>query len=248
MTIEVEKGSVGPIVFMEKSKWQFVINHTVTRINHDTRRPAQQIKRVACVTHDGAAKAVDGIIGPVARHLHDGRSDNGFLEPGNLRFHLDGTDSHRLTRLIHCLVTHMTDTGNDLFTLNGNDKNAAGVAHAVGEQGGIPRIHHDDVGILQWSSFLINETTDKTAVGLVGTFHIDLTLVVDGHGDRVEADELTDGIGDAFASHVGSDTEVLEFVEDEHDAVTVGLALQILQRLAHRDPIEAMGNLLCIDA
>ena len=32
-TIEVEKGSVGPIVFMEKSKWQFVINHTVTRIN-----------------------------------------------------------------------------------------------------------------------------------------------------------------------------------------------------------------------
>ena len=32
-TIEIQKGSVGPIVFMEKSKWQFVINHTVTRIN-----------------------------------------------------------------------------------------------------------------------------------------------------------------------------------------------------------------------
>ena len=32
-TIEIEKGNVGPIVFMEKSKWQFVINHTVTRIN-----------------------------------------------------------------------------------------------------------------------------------------------------------------------------------------------------------------------
>ena len=73
-------------------------------------------------------------------------------------------------------------------------------------------------------------------------------LVVDGHGNGIETDELTDGIGHALASHVGSDTEVLEFVEDEHDAVTVALALQILQRLAHRDPIEAMRNLLCINA
>ncbi len=87
----------------------------------------------------------------------------------------------------------MTDTGNNLFTLNGNDKNATGIAHAVGEQSGIPWIHHDDVGILQRPSFLINEAPDEAAFSDLSDYTEQISKWKSGtltYSDEAEASDV----------------------------------------------------------
>ena len=139
----------------------------------------------------------------------------------------------------------MTDTGNNLFTLNGNDKNATGIAHAVGEQSGIPWIHHDDVGILQRPSFLINEAPDEAAFGLEDGFDVDFVVLPPGHLDGIETNHLADGVGHGLVLDRGRHLVVLQVVIDEDDLVAACVLLQIFQGIAHRHVTEGVRDTLC---
>ena len=149
--------------------------------------------------------------------------------------------------LIQGLIAHKTDAGDDLGLLHGDDKHTAGIANTASDVGRIGGIEYRDIGILHGLVHLVDQAANHSVISLVGTFHIDFTPSLDGHGDGVEVDELPDGLGNGLVLDAGSDTKVLQIVKDENDVVLAGLALQVTQGITHRYVFKPMSNALCLD-
>ena len=62
------------------------------------------------------------------------------------------------------------------------------------------------------------------------------------HGDRVEADDLADGIGYALLAHVSGDLEVLKIVVSKVDDIVSGDGAQIAQGIGHGSVAERVGD------
>ena len=85
---------------------------------------------------------------------------------------------------------------------------------------------------------------DKALVargGLLHTFYCDFRAV-DAHADGVEANHLTDGIGDGFAVYGGGDAKVFQLVIKEVDFIGACLIVQLAQGIAERHIIVFSGD------
>ncbi|GJG28402.1 hypothetical protein PRRU23_21020 [Segatella bryantii] len=92
---------------------------------------------------------------------------------------------------------------------------------------------------------LVDDGARQVAVGLVGTLHIDFSVVgLHGHADGIETYHLLDGIGQTLVLDGGGDAEVLQFVVEEIDDVCRLLVIQLEQGLAERYIIIGMANAL----
>jgi hypothetical protein len=94
-------------------------------------------------------------------------------------------------------------------------------------------------------SLFVDDVSCQVLTGLVGTFHVNLTLSLHGHADGVEADALLDGIGDGLVLHLGRHAEIFQFVVDEDDVVAFGLSLQFFQHVRHGHIGEGLADALC---
>ena len=131
-----------------------------------------------------------------------------------------------------------------MLVKKGDDKAAALVGHAAAHHRRVSRVEQGDIGVCQRQVVLIHDLTLKVATGLMGAFHIDLAVWSHRHADGIETDHLADGVRNALVVDIGSHLEVLQVVEDENDAITVGLPLQILQRITHRHIVKPMRDML----
>ena len=62
--------------------------------------------------------------------------------------------------------------------------------------------------------------------------------------DRIEADELSDGLGDGRTLDVGSHAKVFKIVVDEVDGIAMGHATQLLQGHGHGHVVEVAAHAL----
>ena len=91
----------------------------------------------------------------------------------------------------------------------------------------------------------VDDGSRQVAVGLVGTLHEDFLFLriacIDGHADGIEAYHLLNGIGQRLAADGGGDTEVLQFVVEEHDGIVGLLLCELAEGIGERHIIIFVG-------
>ena len=134
-------------------------------------------------------------------------------------------------------VTHVGDAGEHALLVARDDKNAALVGHAAGDEGGVARREQGDVGIGQGLACLIEDGTLVARGGLLRALDGDF-FALHGHLDGIKADQLLDGIGYRLVLDSSRHPEVLQLVVEETDIVFPTPLVEPLERLTHRHVIE----------
>jgi hypothetical protein len=83
------------------------------------------------------------------------------------------------------------------------------------------------------------------AVGLVGTFHINLMFSTLYNTDRIESNNLQDGVMNSLVLYMSGYSEVFKFIVDKGDVVISGLRLNVLQGIGKGDVLKGVRDLLC---
>lgn len=79
----------------------------------------------------------------------------------------------------------------------------------------------------------------------MGTFHINLMFSILYDTDRIEANNLHDGICDRLLLDIGGHAEVFKFIIDKGDVVISGLCLNIFQGFGKRNILKGVRDFLC---
>ena len=84
---------------------------------------------------------------------------------------------------------------------------------------------------------IVYQSAYQLALALAHALHGD-EAVANGHLHRIETDYLTDGIGNIGSLHVLGNCEILQFVVDETDFVTLGSLVERGMLLLQNLPIK----------
>ena len=95
--------------------------------------------------------------------------------------------------LVYRLVADVGDSGEDIWLINGNNKNATLVRDTTTKEGAVSRIENSNIGVCNGLALFVDDGTRQMEVGLVNAFHGNHTISLgDTHG--IETYDLTDSI------------------------------------------------------
>ena len=139
-----------------------------------------------------------------------------------------------MTLLVNRLVADIGDAGNDIWLINGNNKNTTPVRNATTKEGAVSRIENGNIGVCNGLALLINDSARQMEVGLMDALHENLLSVLFGarsDADGIKANHLLNGFGQVLAFDISGDTEVFQFVIEEIDSVACLLLTELSQRI-----------------
>ena len=99
-----------------------------------------------------------------------------------------------------------------------------------------------NIGVGNGLALFVDDSACQMEVGLVGTLHIDLPFTTLIDANRIEADNLHNGIGNGLVLHMGRYTEVFQLVVDKGDVIVGSLRLNVFQGIGKRDILEMVRN------
>ena len=102
-----------------------------------------------------------------------------------------------------------------------------------------------NIGVGHGLAVLVDDGARQMAIGLMGTFHINLMFSTLYHTDRIETNNLQDGIRDGLVLYMSGYSEVFKFIVDKGDVVISGLFLNVLQGIGKGDVLKGVCDLLC---
>ena len=100
-----------------------------------------------------------------------------------------------LALLINRLVADIGDSGDDIWLINGNNEVTTFVRHTTAKQRAVSRVENGNVSVSHRLALLVDDGARQMAIGLMGTFHINLMFSTLDHTDRIESNNLQDGFG-----------------------------------------------------
>ena len=150
-----------------------------------------------------------------------------------------------MTLLVNRLVADIGDAGNDIWLINGNNKNTTPVRNATTKEGAVSRIKNGNICVCNGLTLLVDNSASQMAISLVSTFHINLTVPTLDNTDRIKANNLYYGIGNRLVLQMGCYAEVFKFIVDKGDIVISGLFLNVFQGIGKGDILKGMRDLLC---
>ena len=170
-------------------------------------------------------------------------ADSHIMQMVILCLHADGADLGHRYDALYGLEANATDTSPDPSCCStGDDKVTGLIADTSANHGGVSRMVEYDIGKRYWMPLLVDKFSFQAVVGLLYTFHED-SAALTGDRHRVEADDSTDGVIKRQSLKTASDSEILQFVVDEIDGLTVAGCIQVLEHLRQRLVMVTAGDL-----
>ena len=132
------------------------------------------------------------------------------------------------------LVTDVGNAGKNTFLFVWNSEVAAFVADSATEQSGVGRIEDCYVSVCYRFALFINDSTRQVAVCLMRTLYKNFMLSAFDNSDRIETNNLQNGISQFLMPDICRDLKILQFVIDEVDCVVL---LQVVANTTFLPPL-----------